>query len=75
MPRDRSIAVISNATRPNQRTITGTLQTIETQVGRAHLVTPALIVGGEVVRLHEMLNWFEIACQNQRRSAAPRASM
>jgi uroporphyrinogen III methyltransferase/synthase len=59
MPRERSVAVISNATRPNQHTVTGTLDTIVAITSRAHMATPALIVVGEVVRLHEILNWFE----------------
>ena len=64
MPGARSVAVISNATRPNQRTVAGTLQTIEVQVARAHLATPALVVVGEVVRLHEVLDWFEVECKD-----------
>jgi uroporphyrinogen III methyltransferase / synthase len=59
MPADRSVAVISNATRSNQHTVTGTLATIRRDVARAQMVTPALIVVGEVVRLHDVLNWFE----------------
>ena len=59
MPADRPAAVISNATRPDQRTVTGTLRTIEARVNEARLPTPALIVVGEVVRMHEVINWFE----------------
>lgn len=59
MSPDRPVAVISNATRPEQRTVTGTLRTIEGLVAAASLPTPALIVVGEVVKLHGVLNWFE----------------
>jgi uroporphyrinogen III methyltransferase / synthase len=59
MPADRPIAVVSNATRPDQRTVAGTLRTIVEAVERAKLQTPALIVVGEVVRLRETINWFE----------------
>ena len=59
MAADRAVAVISNATRPDQRTVTGTLQNIEQRVAAAKLATPALIVVGEVVRLHDVINWFE----------------
>ena len=59
VPDDRPVAVISNATRPDQRTVTGTLRNIEVRVAEAKLPTPALIVVGEVVRLHDVINWFE----------------
>jgi uroporphyrin-III C-methyltransferase len=56
-PADFPIAVISRGTWPDERTVIGTLEDI---VGRAaDLPTPALIVVGEVVRLHEQLSWFE----------------
>jgi uroporphyrin-III C-methyltransferase / precorrin-2 dehydrogenase / sirohydrochlorin ferrochelatase len=64
MKHGRAVAVISNATRPDQKTVTGTLATIEMRVATAELKAPALIVVGDVVKLHETLNWFETA-QNQ----------
>ncbi|HEX7419245.1 MAG TPA: uroporphyrinogen-III C-methyltransferase [Thermoanaerobaculia bacterium] len=54
MSPDRAVAVISNATRPDQRTVVGTLRTID-----ANVPAPALIVVGDVVKLHETINWFE----------------
>jgi uroporphyrinogen III methyltransferase/synthase len=59
MSSDRGCAVISKATRPDQRTVVGTLRNIEVQVAGASLDTPALIVVGDVVTLHDTLNWFE----------------
>jgi uroporphyrinogen III methyltransferase / synthase len=59
MPADRPVAVISNATRADQRTVSGTLTTIVALVEKAKLQTPALIVVGEVVRVRETINWFE----------------
>jgi uroporphyrinogen III methyltransferase/synthase len=59
MPAERPVAVISNATRPDQKTVTGTLRTIEDRVAAARLPTPALIVVGDVVRMHDVINWFE----------------
>jgi uroporphyrinogen III methyltransferase/synthase len=56
---DRPVAVISKATTPEQRTITGTLANIESRVAAANVPTPALIVVGEVVKLHDVINWFE----------------
>src|SRR5712691_140129 len=53
------VAVISQATLPRQRTVTGTLQTISEQVASAHLRPPSLIVVGECVRQRERIAWFE----------------
>jgi uroporphyrin-III C-methyltransferase/precorrin-2 dehydrogenase/sirohydrochlorin ferrochelatase len=43
------VCVIAHATRPTQRTVTGTLATIAELVAHAELPAPALIVVGEVV--------------------------
>ncbi|MGZ3473070.1 MAG: siroheme synthase CysG, partial [Polyangiales bacterium] len=43
------VAVIANATRRDQRTVVGTLETIAEDVARADLPAPALIVVGDVV--------------------------
>ena len=59
MSRDRGCAVISKATRFDQRTVAGTLRNIEACVAEAKLETPALIVVGDVVTLRDTLNWFE----------------
>lgn len=56
---DRPVAVISKATTREQRTVTGTLATIERIVSEAEIPTPALIVVGEVVKMHDVINWFE----------------
>ena len=67
----RPIAVISKATTPEQRTVTGTLADIEQHV--EGLPTPALIVVGDVVRLHEKINWFESRPLFGRRIVVTRA--
>jgi uroporphyrinogen III methyltransferase/synthase len=59
MSGDRGCAVVSKATRLDQRTVAGTLRDIEARVAEAKLETPALIVVGDVVKLHDTLNWFE----------------
>jgi uroporphyrinogen III methyltransferase/synthase len=71
MTADRPIAVISKATTPQQRTVTGTLADIETKV--EGLPTPALIVVGDVVKLHETINWFESKPLFGRRIVVTRA--
>jgi uroporphyrin-III C-methyltransferase len=49
-PASTPVAVISHATLPDERTVTGTLASIAEQVLAANLPTPALIVIGDVVR-------------------------
>ena len=51
------IAVISQGTTKNEKTVVGTLENIYEKA--KDLPTPALIVVGEVVKLREQLSWFE----------------
>ncbi|MCL4425497.1 MAG: uroporphyrinogen-III C-methyltransferase [Firmicutes bacterium] len=53
------VAVIQWGTRPEQKTVVGTLADIAAVVQAAGLTSPAIIVVGEVVRLREVLNWYE----------------
>ncbi|HYL72582.1 MAG TPA: uroporphyrinogen-III C-methyltransferase [Bryobacteraceae bacterium] len=46
-------------TRPNQQTVTGTLATIADKIEQADLKPPATVIIGEVVGLHDKLNWYE----------------
>jgi uroporphyrinogen III methyltransferase / synthase len=55
------VAVIENGTRPNQRTVVGTLATIAGDVARAGLGAPAIVVVGDVVSLRPQLQWFDKA--------------
>jgi uroporphyrinogen III methyltransferase/synthase len=57
VPAERKIAVISKATTKDHRTVAATLADIEEKA--AGVPTPALIVVGEVVTLHDRINWFE----------------
>ncbi|MDR6123647.1 uroporphyrin-III C-methyltransferase [Bacillus sp. SLBN-46] len=52
------IALIQWGTLSDQRTVVGTLETIEERVKSAGVSNPSMIVIGEVVRLHKELNWF-----------------
>ena len=56
-PKDYPIAVISRGTRPDEKTVVGTLEDIYEKA--KDLPTPALIVVGEVVNLRKQLSWFE----------------
>jgi cob(I)alamin adenosyltransferase len=53
-------AYIAAATTPDQRVVTGTLDTLAADVERAAVdpSAPALVIVGEVVRLRERLAWF-----------------
>jgi uroporphyrinogen III methyltransferase/synthase len=47
------------ATRPDQETLAGTLETLPAIIEQHHLKPPATIIVGEVVRLRDKLNWYE----------------
>jgi uroporphyrinogen III methyltransferase / synthase len=52
-------AVINWGTRPEQRTLVGTLADIAQKVQQANFTNPGVIIVGEVVRYREQLSWFE----------------
>lgn len=58
-PPQTPVALIRWGTRPEQKTVVGTLTDIVAQAREADLEPPTVIVVGEVVRLREQLNWFE----------------
>lgn len=53
------VALIRWGTRPEQRTLVGTLENIVDQAQAADFKHPVIIVVGEVVKLREQLQWFE----------------
>ena len=53
------IALIHWGTLSDQRTVVGTLETIEEVVKKERITNPSMIVIGEVVTLHKKLNWFQ----------------
>ncbi len=53
------VAVIQDGTRPTQRTVTGTLESIAEIVAREGLKAPAIVVVGGVVSLRDELRWFD----------------
>lgn len=61
---DTPIAIVSNASMPNQQVLIGTLDTIVDKQEHAQLPTPALLIMGEVVALHHDLAWYNL--QNQQ---------
>lgn len=58
-PADTPVALIRWGTRVEQRTVTGTLETIEGIVLAADFKPPAVIVVGDVVLQREKLMWYE----------------
>lgn len=52
------IAIVSNASQPNQQVLTGTLDNIVQKQAKACLPTPALLIMGDVVALHHDLAWY-----------------
>lgn len=54
------VAVIQEGTTKSQKTVTGTLSTIEDIVIKANIRHPAMIIVGDVVQLREKLKWFEL---------------
>jgi uroporphyrin-III C-methyltransferase/precorrin-2 dehydrogenase/sirohydrochlorin ferrochelatase len=58
------IAIVSNASMPNQQVLTGTLANIVELQEQHQLPTPALLIMGDVVALHDNLAWYNL--QNQQ---------
>lgn len=59
MPKSTKAAVISCAATPEQKTCVSDLEHIADEVKCANLISPAVIVVGEVVSLREKLDFFE----------------
>jgi len=68
---DLPAGIIAQGTLPNQRVIAATLSTIGELASRANLESPALLVVGQVVSLHDSLSWFNSALQES--AATPKS--
>jgi uroporphyrin-III C-methyltransferase len=58
LPPDWPAAIVQQGTTPRQRTIAGTLATLPKLADAARLKAPTLIIVGEVVTLHDKLDWY-----------------
>ena len=61
------VAVIGRGTRQDQQVLIGTLEELDALAQRAP--TPALLVIGEVVNLHQQLAWFQHSAQQDGRES------
>jgi uroporphyrin-III C-methyltransferase/precorrin-2 dehydrogenase/sirohydrochlorin ferrochelatase len=60
---DTPIALVEQGTTPNQRTLTGTLATMEAIIADNKVHAPTLIIVGEVVLLQSQLSWWHEAAE------------
>ena len=58
MPKDMPVAIVENATLPEQRKLLSTLEEMEEQAQAAAIQSPALIVVGQVTKRSETFDWF-----------------
>ncbi len=63
LPPDWPAAIVQRGTTPEQRTVTGTLETLPQLAEKAGMKAPTLIIVGEVVKLRDKLGWFEKAAR------------
>ena len=63
--RETPFAIISHASLPTQQVLIGTLEDIAEQQASANLPTPALLIMGEVVNLHQEFAQYNLAALNQ----------
>ena len=70
---DTPVAIIEKGTRPDQRVVIGTLNTLDELVQTHKIGSPALIIVGEVVNLHAQLNGQDINNQNLEKQTTQEA--
>lgn len=58
LPADLPMALVQQATTPRQRVFTGTLGTMPELIANEEIKPPTLIIVGNVVKLHDKLNWY-----------------
>ncbi len=58
-PPDTPVALVHKGTLPEQRVVTGTIETIAQAAKEADLKPPAIIIVGEVVKYADKLRWYE----------------
>jgi uroporphyrin-III C-methyltransferase len=59
-PEDQGAAIVCNATTPRQQVLISTLGEIAKEARESDLQPPALVVIGDVVKLHDGLDWLGV---------------
>lgn len=59
-PAETLIAIVQKGTTPEQKVLTGTLETMPGIAQKHQPKAPTIIIIGDVVALHDKLNWFDI---------------
>ena len=65
VPAERAAAVIEQGTQASQRVVTGTVGSLHERVDAEQIRSPALLIVGEVTRLHDTLSWFNSAATRE----------
>jgi len=71
LPAKTPAAAVQSGTTPNQRVVTGTLETLPDLVAALALKSPVLVIVGEVVKLHRRLAWFSQSQPDEPASVFP----
>jgi len=69
-PAERAAAVVEQGTNAAQRVVTGTLGNLAERVAGEQIKSPALLIVGEVARLHDTLKWFNSAVGRESLAAS-----
>lgn len=64
-PGSRPAALIQQGTTAQQKVLVGALATLPKLAIAAGMTAPALLIVGDVVRLHEQLSWFQTAASSE----------
>lgn len=73
--KETPVALVQWGSLESQRTVTGTLDTIEEIVVKEQIENPSMIIVGEVVRLRSELKWFEQLHEEPSNLAAVREAL
>jgi uroporphyrin-III C-methyltransferase/precorrin-2 dehydrogenase/sirohydrochlorin ferrochelatase len=70
MAAEMPVALVEQGTTSQQRVFCGTLATLPAGIQKADIKSPALLIVGEVVKLHPQLNWFQPTAVEREQSIA-----
>lgn len=71
LPEVTPAAIVQQGTTQRQKVVTGTLLTLPEVAQTAQLTPPTLIIVGNVVKLHQLLAWFEPTVETARAGILP----